>query len=96
MKVKSQIFIVFCAAIFASTTFLFGYVKGYVTGKTAQLYFDQKYLSQFVSATSKPVSTPKPAKPIVVYVTPAPSPYWGGPQLWTAVNNARVLNGVNP
>lgn len=96
VHILSIVSLVFCVAIFATSTLLLGYTRGFVSGKNIQLSADQKYLSQFVSATSKPQATPKPARPIVVYATSAPAPSWGGPQLWGAVNKARVLNGVNP
>lgn len=81
------------------TTFLVGYIKGYAFGKNDQLTADQKSLSQIVSATTRPATTPIPStqvKTVVVYVTPKPAPNWGGPQLWEAVNKRRVELGVNP
>lgn len=98
VKILSTATLVICSIVVATTMFFAGYVKGYVTGKNSQILADQKYLSQFVSATTKPMTlyTPKPQQPVVVYVTPAPTPNWGGPQLWDAVNKRRVQLGVNP
>jgi len=105
MQRVTKIFSIFILAIsitvVASTIFLFGYKKGYMIGMNDQISTDQKYLSQYVSATSKPVATSAPinqttTKPTVIYVTPKPqvTTSWGGPQLWDAVNKARVANGV--
>jgi hypothetical protein len=98
-KIFSVIILIISIVIVVSAIFIVGYVKGFNLGKSGQFSIDQKYLSQFVSATSKPVATPTPAgsvitKPVIIYVTPAPAPNWGGPQLWDAVNKARVANGV--
>lgn len=99
-KVFTVLTLVICSLIAGASIFFVGYVRGYFTGQGVQLKSDQKYLSQFVSATSKPksVSPEKSPAPIIVYVTPAPQPVisWGGPQLWDVVNKARVENGVNP
>jgi len=98
-KIVSGLILVFAVTMVVLTTLLVGYIKGYAFGKNDQEILDQKYLSQIVSATSKPAATPIPStqvKTVVVYVTPQPVPSWGGPQLWTAVNKRRVELGVNP
>jgi uncharacterized protein YkwD len=94
-KIFSAIVLIIAVLVLVSVIFLLGYVRGYVSGKDVQVASDQKILSQFVSATSRPMPTTAPTQ-IIVYTTPAPTPNWGGPQLWDAVNKARVANGVNP
>jgi len=97
LRSLGTVVLVFACVVVAITTFLVGYIKGYSFGKNDQYGVDQKYLSQFVSATSKPFATSTSSpKPIVVYVKPTPAPSWGGPQLWDAVNQSRVEHGVNP
>lgn len=97
-KILSSGVLIIALVVVTLASFLSGYVKGYEKGKNNQQAADQKYLSQFVSATTAPAatSTPVPEKTKVVYVTPAPVPSWGGPQLWDAVNKRRVELGVNP
>jgi len=97
-KILSAFVITVATIVFAGTIFLAGYTSGYNSGKNDQGISDEKSLSQFISSTSKPSSvTPKQViNTKVIYVTPAPTPNWGGPQLWATVNAARVQNGVNP
>jgi uncharacterized protein YkwD len=82
--------------------YLLGIYQGYQLGQMdAQRQFDA-FLSEMIERTPKtPTATPTQAA-----VTPTQSPPnsgqynwpavdWGGPQLWDAVNNRRVENGVN-
>lgn len=87
------------AVVMILTLYLVAYKTGYNFGKKDQVTLDVR--SNTVSATFRPAATSVPSvqvKTIVVYVTPKPvaQANWGGPQLWDAVNKARVLNGVNP
>ena len=85
------------AVVMISTLYLVGYKTGYNFGKKDLVTLSLK--SDTVSATFHPAATPVvQVKTVVVYVTPRPVAQvnWGGPQLWEAVNKARVLNGVNP
>jgi uncharacterized protein YkwD len=98
-RILSGLVIIIGSLVVILTAFLVGYIKGYSFGKTNQQAMDQKSLAQVVSATTRPAATPIPSslsKTIVVYVTPQPTPSWGGPQLWDAVNKRRIELGVNP
>lgn len=78
------------------------YYFGYQSGSQATLASYQNILDDYIQdlekkasstsyivvPTAKPASTKPPAL--------IPKPAWGGPELWNAVNEARVANGVNP
>lgn len=76
------------------TVFFVGYSRGYISGKNDTETLYQKYLSDKVSSITKPVATGQPVS------TPTASPRptaanFSGPELWDAINKARVQNGVN-
>ena len=50
----------------------------------------------FLIPTPSPTSITGPTLPPTKKPAPPPTVSWGGPELWGAVNNARVENGVNP
>lgn len=84
------------AAAIATLTFGWGYLYG--TAKTLKLA--QESQNQFINQNNKELSTPTP--------TPTPTsapktqkstqfrPDYTGPELWEAVNNARITHGVSP
>ncbi|HKB88406.1 MAG TPA: hypothetical protein VKC53_02015 [Patescibacteria group bacterium] len=91
----STLVLVLSTIVVVLVTFLAGYIRGYAFGKNDQQVTDQQYLSQVVSATTRPIASNAPT---IIYITPKPAPKttWGGPQLWEAVNKRRVELGVNP
>lgn len=100
-KLLSVFLTVIVIVVVAGTLFLVGYSTGYKFGKSDQQATDQKALANVVSSTTRPAAASSPAPVVntkIIYVTPRPVPQvtWGGPQLWDAVNKARVTNGVNP
>jgi len=86
------------ACIVATTTiFLIGYSRGYINGKNDTESTLQGLLSDKVSSITKPVETPLPSSKPTIKPTSVPlKTTWGGPDLWEAVNKARVTNGVSP
>ena len=89
-----KIFRVFALAIviscFTGISFLYGYQAGLRQNQQNEFYFEFPK----ITLTPAPTATPKPIeKP---HVVPKPQTIsWGGPELWEAVNNRRVKNGVN-
>lgn len=85
-KIVSGSILIFAFVLVTLTSFLAGYIKGYVFGRAG--------ISEIVSATTAPQAKVAPS------TAPAPKPQakitWGGPQLWEAVNKRRVELGVNP
>ncbi len=78
------------------TVFLVGYSRGYINGKNDSEITFQNLLSDKVSSMTKPIETAQPTNKPTVRPTSAPQKVvWGGPDLWTAVNKARIVNGVN-
>lgn len=92
-KAFSGLIIVITLLVVTLTAFLVGYVRGYGIGWNGAAAQLQKYLSDKVSSTTAPQATGEPATILVPKPTP---PNWSGPELWDAINKARVANGVNP
>lgn len=99
-KIANGLIIAVIFTIVVLIVFVAGYVKGYKIGVTDITSKYENFLANKVSSTSIPVSTPTPPAPTpkIVYVEQksATQSTWGGPQLWDAVNAARVQHGVNP
>lgn len=93
-KAFSGILFAFVFAVITLTAFAVGYVKGYGFGKYDTEIALQEFLSDKVSATTKPVATPGAS--VAPKAVAQPKVSWGGPQLWEAVNKRRVQLGVNP
>lgn len=89
-KAVSGALLILALIIFTISSFLAGFVKGYLTGRTQGDAYYQAILNEKVSATTMPAPTARP----LARTTPRPS--WGGPQLWEAVNKRRIELGVNP
>jgi uncharacterized protein YkwD len=82
--------------------YFFGFLEGYKMGSTdMQSNYESVFdsiISQYKSAIEKYSQVPTPTKTVVKpTVTPSSiNVSWGGPELWDAVNERRVLLGVNP
>ncbi|BCX14606.1 MAG: hypothetical protein KatS3mg088_289 [Patescibacteria group bacterium] len=92
-EVFYSIFTVFLVIFLVISAYVFGF-------KTGSNYGFNQAISQLNGKASS-LEIPKPTStPVVVkQTTPAPRPKipnWTGPELWEAVNKARVEHGVNP
>lgn len=98
IKIFSGILFAFVFAVITLTAFVVGYVKGYGFGQKDAETALQKFLTDKVSATTRPIATPGTTPPASVAPKTAVKARitWGGPQLWEAVNKRRVQLGVNP
>ncbi len=98
-----QIVNVFAGALLVITLILslvgfyyFGYVKGY---NAAVSIIGTEYVSlvsEEGGLEALPTVAPVPEGSSPIKATPTMSPGWGGPELWSAVNERRVEFGVNP
>jgi hypothetical protein len=79
--------------------YLLGLMQGYQIGQKATedeflAYLEDKIITRKSSLTPSPtispLPTPIPKRRVVTEIT------WGGPELWTAINEKRVEYGVNP
>lgn len=92
-EVFYSIFTVFLVIFLVISAYVFGFKTGSNYG------FNQavSQLNEKASSLEIPKATPIPV--VIKQTTPLPrskTPSWTGPQLWEAVNKARVEHGVNP
>lgn len=83
-----------------SAFFLVSFDLGSKFGRNGAISEVEDYLQEIADKSNSAATIVK-GDTKIIYVTPAPSTpapkakEWGGPELWTAVNNRRVELGVN-
>lgn len=95
-KIFSIFFFVFLALSIYISGFKLGEIFGFMKAKEEILSLTKKQVvddSQSYKEIPKITPTPLPVK---TSVAKPKIPDWTGPELWEAVNKARVENGVNP
>jgi hypothetical protein len=89
-KFSANLVLIFAITMVVLTSFLTGYIKGFIFGQYSSGVEYQKLLDERVSSTVVPSESP------AAVVRNVSRPTWGGPDLWEAVNKRRVELGVNP